>query len=397
MFGPRELLQLVIENVDTFPSSWKQSLATHGLQITQRENGPCGALAAVLGNVIACMHEDDQSIDPIAQVSDALLARAVKRILERCGERVQLACWSAEPCASDIQFREIDEIDSIIPQYCGEGGAFLLVCSCAQTRGLQRLQSELSESGDCTLLNGPWSFCSGGLMSLLLVGNAKGNFFFDENEARTLAVGLLSHSEALVQIAVCESLKSPRYPIWILHAHDHFTLLYSKSIQLEDSFTLLHFDSLFDRTTRVAVQRQARDEIETTEQARDDEIDDFVQCNVDDKKANSDYRSWRFEVLLRDTVRYSNVVQQAQQQQSKSWRCGACYRTRFETMWFALNQDENCSRCGKLRAESEATAWLHYTQLPARIRKIVDSAFAAKLQTLIETKWPNSILMEHSL
>jgi hypothetical protein len=40
-------------------------------------------------------------------------------------------------------------------------------------------------------------------------------------------VGLLSLSELESSIPVCDSLKSPRQPVWVLHGGDHYTVLFA--------------------------------------------------------------------------------------------------------------------------------------------------------------------------
>lgn len=40
------------------------------------------------------------------------------------------------------------------------------------------------------------------------------------------SVGILSFSELESNVPVCDSLKSPTLPVWILHGGDHFTTLF---------------------------------------------------------------------------------------------------------------------------------------------------------------------------
>lgn len=74
---------------------------------------------------------------------------------------------------------------------------------------------------------------------------------------------------------------------------------------------------------------------------------------------------------------------------SKSWRCAWCYRTRFTTMCFGMNEPgaANCTHCGKAQAEAGWSLWVAYTELPAGWQRSMARRHGPKITTLIRTKW----------
>jgi len=80
-----------------------------------------------------------------------------------------------------------------------------------------------------SLVYGRFNLCSSELMSLVLCGEPSGNFSaFTATGTPTdmpcpFGVGMLSLDELANGVPICDSLKTPRLPVWILHGGDHFT------------------------------------------------------------------------------------------------------------------------------------------------------------------------------
>jgi len=82
---------------------------------------------------------------------------------------------------------------------------------------------------------------------LLLTGKAYGNIcaYNTEGDKYSLdnpfGIGILSYSTYELKIPIHESLMSPKYPVWILHGGDHFTVLFSFNDVSIDTNSIIDF------------------------------------------------------------------------------------------------------------------------------------------------------------
>ncbi|KAI5749824.1 hypothetical protein M8J76_010472 [Diaphorina citri] len=174
-----------------------------------------------------------------------------------------------------------------------------LILSVILTRGLDRVQTDLSNSKVKTLLtqdgDETWS-----LILLLLIGQAVGHIMHSQfpknwNPVRS-PIGILSLDEYGEKVYVSPFFKTPRFPLWLIHyCHDgnHYSLLFGHCKQLlsdwkeEKNFTLHHWD--FDDEEMKTVQ------IRTTGRITQDpdEVKDVLEMIVRTKWpiANIDIKS----------------------------------------------------------------------------------------------------------
>ncbi|KAL1465132.1 hypothetical protein WDU94_004722 [Cyamophila willieti] len=174
-----------------------------------------------------------------------------------------------------------------------------LILSVILTRGLDRVQADLSYSKMKTLLtqdgDETWS-----LILLLLIGQAVGHVMHSQfpknwNPVRS-PIGILSLDEYGEKVYVSPFFKTPRFPLWLIHyCHDgnHYSLLFGHCKQLlsdwkeEKNFMLHHWD--FDNEEMKSVQ------IRTTGRITQDpdEVKDVLEMIVRTKWpiANIDIKS----------------------------------------------------------------------------------------------------------
>ena len=95
---------------------------------------------------------------------------------------------------------------------------------------------------DCPLM-GAHGYCSQEMVHLCLIGKATSNTFDNEKILDEMTVlkgiekrsdiGLLSLFEHYDAVVVGENLKTPKFPIWLVCAESHFTVLFGLQLGLE--------------------------------------------------------------------------------------------------------------------------------------------------------------------
>lgn len=401
-----------------------------GLQ--QSNNGPCGVLAAVQGLLAA---EVPGPLTPDLVVADVWLAGVLARALDRARhtamDPIQIARWTGavgQAVTFDVISPEglLSFIEANLARFTAPGGLVLFVYSMAKTRTFAGVQEDTAESqGQLPLIDGPNYFCSSELVSLVLRGRANGcvGAFDALGRPHTWSpapgVGLLSLSENSSGIPVCDTLKNPLRPVWILHGTDHFTTVFAAEgmteIQAPGSFTLYHWNGLPPAGPRM-VQCQVTHQgvcppaplqhVETFFKPMAGEIEEVVQADPADKqRVPDDWRSWRYEVqLARDDPDVVGAERPAGMPpepvfaqgpvSAGPWRCAACFATRFQTMCFGLNADGAtvCEHCQQPRLVCGWTLWRPYAELPVSIQCGIDRRYGPKFQVLLRTKWPSATI-----
>ena len=235
------------------PDAWlKQGLAFEGIGLPQHKNGPCGVLAAVQGRVVARLlrTEERATITADTTVTPEVLAATIAEMLTQCSSAQMLTqCTDEQPTVvaswagqvgQAVTVTEIASTSDVVAAvsvaleaFVGPGGCCLLVYSLLLSRGVAAVRADAAAGmGGLPLVVGPNAVCSTELMSLCLRGTANGNFgaYFGPSKIPHNwplgDVGMLSYSELETSIPVCDSLKTPRQPVWLLHGGDHFTLLF---------------------------------------------------------------------------------------------------------------------------------------------------------------------------
>jgi len=167
------------------------------------------------------------------------------------------------PCADGREALEAGLLRCLPGTLLCPGAAALLVYSAVLTRGAATVREDAKWGASRgSLVVGPMHTCSMELVSLLCGGRADPDVLaYDPATQRrrsawvrakapveaagpapawllphgSLGVGLLSQSEREAQQPVADDLKSPAFPVWLLHGGDHFTTLFSADPPLGDS------------------------------------------------------------------------------------------------------------------------------------------------------------------
>lgn len=414
------------------PDSWMQQgldIDTEVNGIPQPLNGPCGILAAFHGAMLA---------SSMSRGEDLLLSRAcvistLDLVIRQCstGGTVVLAQWQEDiGGAVDEVIIEADklkeEIDARYSSFGGPGGAVLLVYSLVLTRGLSQIAQDMVVDGGPPLVMGPNWFCSFSLISLVLRGIASGNIgAFDRIDSskpndweHTLGVGVISQVyESEVGMPICDTLKSPRFPVWVVHGGDHFTTLWCPDKELDDSagskFTLLHYNGLppgGPKTSSIVIessQGPAESAPETLNKTFFKpvvgSIEGVVMANSEDKlNFPGQFKLWNYEIVLvfddpsvqgedrPPTMASPPIFQQGSPVAGQDWRCTRCYSTRFKTMCFGMNSCESveCQHCGLSRTECGWSIWVHYDELPGSWKSYASRLYGPKINSALRSKWP---------
>ena len=109
----------------------------------------------------------------------------------------------------------------------------MIVYSAVFTRGVDRVRKELVDGdSEGSLVVGSFWLCTSELVMLLITGQANGAVGAYNDAGKKIhlprcQVGLLSFAEAETGVLLADELKSPEYPVWLIHGGDHFTLLFA--------------------------------------------------------------------------------------------------------------------------------------------------------------------------
>jgi hypothetical protein len=450
-FDPPPWYTLVWPAVEAVPEAWlEQGLCfTEGTQqLVQPKNGPCGVLAAVHGVVVARALAAGEVVDPSTPVTDAALAGALAAILQQCagvGRPVQLPAWGSD-VGKAVRVEEVGSAEAgsavlaAIDAFKGRGGCVLLVYAALLTRGVDQVKTDVMvDMGEPPLVVGPHRICSSELMALLLKGVASGNFGA-QNATNTagndwppaLGVGMLSSSELEGSMTICNALKSPAQPVWVLHGGDHFTLAWAAAAggagdgespptvpsTTPSEFILYHWNGLPPHGPRMAtitvtaplgaappVEDGPRES--TFQPPIPGEIEGIVQAVEEDKRDRPDfYESWRYECVLAvpdpdgkiygtggephtdEQLAAAKTFALGEPPADRPWRCATCYRSRFKTMSFGMNeagathcQHEPCG--GAAQSECGWSIILPYDELPPEHQETLLRRHAAKIVPLL--------------
>eukprot|EP00947_MAST-08B_sp_MAST-8B-sp1_P002785 g2785.t1 len=255
------------------------------LGIPQPKNGPCGVLAALQALLIKQYMAEGLLVEagkpvPSPAGRPDLVASAIASLIcpapMRCGgaggarrETCVLCKWAdGMPRGKGVALEEgVPTADlarrvqeqAYLDAFTSPGGVCLILYSALLSRGVDQARLDMASSGtEPPLVVGPNSVCSSDLMSLLLRGVASANIFaYDPLAAAKsggsdskedgdgddkdkegggapkvdwpaeVEVGLLSTTEKEFNMPVCDRLKAPAVPVWILHGGDHFTTAFA--------------------------------------------------------------------------------------------------------------------------------------------------------------------------
>ncbi|GFS54853.1 probable ubiquitin carboxyl-terminal hydrolase MINDY-4 [Trichonephila clavipes] len=284
--------------MNSFTEAWTEqgfhfrSVPSYGF--IQKKAGPCGVLAAVQAHVIyellfGYSHIDAEFGVPKLKSGEKVeaLARALASILWQAGdnEKAVVAMKRNGADLSSSRASTILGVDGVIehlqlkyfecksclleyfvnskPEVMGDhdGSCIYFLYSLMLTRGIEKIRQEM-DYPDSHLI-GSDGYCSQEIINLILIGKAVPNLFDGDVElnsggAQTTRfrgipsqskIGLLSLYEYQETCTVGNNLKNPKYPIWLVLADSHFTVLFAVSKKVLKSkfkrtFTLYHYDGL---------------------------------------------------------------------------------------------------------------------------------------------------------
>lgn len=426
---------LIWPGIEPVPASWAEQgleFSPDAFGIPQGKNGPCGVLAAVHAVVAA---QAGAELGPNMRVSDEALASALTAIIAQCRPSPEAPCilttWPEAKLVPNPNVCEYtsDDLASVvlsnIGQFKAAGGCVLLMYSCVLTRTPDQVKKDLAaEMENGPLVLAPTFVCSMGLMGLILKGAARGTISAYAaiggqplDWPAALGVGMLSFSEVDSGVPLCNTLKNPTHPVWVLHGGDHFTVLFSTKDIKSEIVELWHYNGLppsGPRMCKIMLKSKGVAPL-APEGPREDsfmppvpgQIEGVVQCNPQDKSARpGEWTTWSYEVVLAvEDLDYSiygkgtrernpddpmpQIFSLGELPNENAWRCASCYRGRFKTMCFGQNEPGNlvCKFCGKAQLDAGWSLWLPYDQLPPGKKASVTAQHAPKIHTLLNTKW----------
>jgi len=405
--------------------------------LMQPKNGPCGLLAAVNAVLITRCLERVHGFGLNHVITDEILADTLTTILKHtrpAGQDIcRIARWTG-PVGEAVETVDVsegsifDHFVKHISDFKSRGGAVLFLYSAILTRGVAQIKKELTADGsEPPLVTGPHWLCTSDLVSLFLCGVPKGNVSaYDPTTAElitwpgqgisTLGIGLLSQNEIETGVPITDALKTPKYPVWLIHGGDHFTILFSLSLGVKFEagavFDMYHWNGLPPVGPRMAHLKITAPKgqrgpnvakyVATFYKPEAGEIDDVVQGHPEDRKLYpEEFQKWRFECVLaiddpgvEGVKRPENVAPEPKFDQGEMvpgpWRCGNCYRSRYTTFCFGMNEGGDiCQHCNKSRKEAGWSFWMTYDKLPRKFQRTVARRNAPKIMNILHTKWPD--------
>jgi hypothetical protein len=253
--------------------------ASNCFGLVQRFGGPCGVLAVVQAEMIKQFvfvdNRDVFKVTPSEATHGIVLA--LSRILWKlAGERsrVIVVSCSTSSCmlqtpAEHFQTEELVDFESTAKfiaeradLFAADVGVLLFVFSALLTKGIDAVKSEMDDSG--STLTVQFGHCSQELLNLLICGQAVSNVFDGEvpfggetaddsglmlrGIPHKCDTGYLTHLEALRYCQVGTYFKQPRYPIWVVGSSQHFSVLFSTSMESNEQ---TEAEQIYDQVQRV--------------------------------------------------------------------------------------------------------------------------------------------------
>ncbi|XP_067946481.1 probable ubiquitin carboxyl-terminal hydrolase MINDY-4 [Watersipora subatra] len=232
-----------------------------------------------------------RKLSPHSNVRSELLANAISKVLWKCGEGKKVVYalpgdstifsgggrFRPDGITENLVLNTVTSYDDAVTcalQFISyfetddSSGAILLLYSAVLSRGIELVLDDM-DSNETSLINEQGS-CSPELVNLLLCGKAASNVLNDSLEftqglGKTIVLkgipsradmGLLSLLEHIntgrrnSRHQVGTFLKTPKFPIWLCHIEEHYSLVFCINKELisdwkaERRFDLLYYDPL---------------------------------------------------------------------------------------------------------------------------------------------------------
>jgi len=250
------------------------SEAYHVYGLWQHYGGPCGVLAPLQCYLL--YHLLEENITPTeCKVEDAraALRRAFGTILFGIAPVVYVVFGTEQ-----LQFSSLESYlaaDEPFRAFTRQRGIINFVYSCLMTRGIDAFRADGDIPADSKVI-GDHNYATQEFVNLLLTGRAVSNVFDGVRSADTLElkgisarsrIGLLTLFEYHNYLEVGSHLKNPTYPIWVIHAESHYSVLFAETLESELK-EYIYYDPLgrFDEEKRLSISTN----VLTTPYAADD-------------------------------------------------------------------------------------------------------------------------------
>ncbi|KAI7757700.1 hypothetical protein M8C21_010832 [Ambrosia artemisiifolia] len=204
-----------------------------------------GEILFLCGNnnsaTIASLRVLDHEIEGKDESSkDEIVARSLDGLSIESGDDLQKALKVSTFTSLSSAMEKLEEI---IPIFRSRMGALLFLLSALLSRGLEAVQADRDDPTQ-PLVTAPFGHASQEIVNLLLSGMAVANVFdgkmdlgggmFVKGILTPVEVGFLTLLESLNFCKVGQSLKSPKWPIWVIGSESHYTVLFALDPRVQD-------------------------------------------------------------------------------------------------------------------------------------------------------------------
>ncbi|XP_076886651.1 uncharacterized protein LOC143536559 [Bidens hawaiensis] len=175
---------------------------------------------------------------------DEIISRSLDGLSIESGDDLQKALKVSTFTSLSSAMQRLEEL---IPVFRSRMGALLFLLSALLSRGLETIQADRDDPTQ-PLVTAPFGHASQEIVNLLLSGVAVANVFdgkidlgdgmFVKGILTPVEVGFLTLLESLNFCKVGQSLKSPKWPIWVVGSESHYTVLFAldTNVQAENEF-----------------------------------------------------------------------------------------------------------------------------------------------------------------
>lgn len=285
--GAQELMTII--GVPELGKAWRQGLFFAGFQpygLHQVEGGPCGVIAAVQAFLMRALGDLGLSKGSLLSVTEgqrqeALVNALVEVLWTNIGDSKKAVLlspgggpaigWQQLRGNAPAIFSSEGQLKAALQkrpwketffQPSGSGLAALLL-SAVLTRGAKAIAKQDADDERSAVMIGAHGYCTQELVNLMIFGRAYSNVFDGskrigsnadgfcvlQGAPRRAPVGFLSLFEAYKCIEVGQRMKGPTFPVWIVCAESHYTVLFAADTSVDprddkSAVDLYYFDQL---------------------------------------------------------------------------------------------------------------------------------------------------------
>ncbi|KAJ3162616.1 hypothetical protein HDU88_006649 [Geranomyces variabilis] len=269
-----------------------------GYGLMQHKGGPCGLLAALQARLLMCLLRDAGPKDGWARTDfEAALPRAVAECLwAAAGDNktavvaipsTHSAPTSGPPKLTRHLLPSLSSLVAFLARHLPNLALLPILYSLLLTRTQALVRADMDDAS--TPLIAAHGYCTQELVNLALIGVAASNVFdgvktMDQQvlkgvDCATTDIGFLSLFEAFGVLEVGERYKQPRYPVWVIHAESHYTVLFAPRLGAIDArrFELWYYDGLANQDAEVVLRVTLGKDV-VDEESRSELIPPLERC-----------------------------------------------------------------------------------------------------------------------